>query len=197
LRHPVILRAALSRATLSQDERPSEPAIHSNLHHTDGGLAFDACARCRQSASTQTHRISGLTSQLPLARTPPQGPLRRFLGQFMEHDMPGRTQGALAAHLAVEQKALDDLLQRRDRFFQPLVADLAFHTGCSATNDPLKRVVKLLQTTGVAHRPATNGVHQACSWRSIGAATRMLLAMERVSLACRGRGSSAADPRRE
>jgi len=39
-------------------------------------------------ASTQTQRMSGLTSQLPLARTPPHGPLRRLLGQFMEHDMP-------------------------------------------------------------------------------------------------------------
>src|SRR5438094_259466 len=32
-------------------------------------------------ASTQTQRLSGYTSQLPLARTPPQGPLRKFLGQ--------------------------------------------------------------------------------------------------------------------
>ena len=39
-------------------------------------------------ASTQTQRISGLTSQLPLARTPPQGPLRMVLGQFIEQDMP-------------------------------------------------------------------------------------------------------------
>ena len=39
-------------------------------------------------ASTQTQRISGFTSQWPFARTPPQGPLRRFFGQFIEHDMP-------------------------------------------------------------------------------------------------------------
>jgi len=30
----------------------------------------------------------GLTSQLPFARTPPQGPLRNCLGQFMGQDMP-------------------------------------------------------------------------------------------------------------
>ena len=39
-------------------------------------------------AWTQTHLISGLTSQLPLSRTPPQGPLRNVFGQFIGHDMP-------------------------------------------------------------------------------------------------------------
>ncbi len=29
-----------------------------------------------------------LTSQLPSARTPPHGPLRRFFGQFIGQDMP-------------------------------------------------------------------------------------------------------------
>jgi len=29
-----------------------------------------------------------LTSQLPLSRTPPQGPLRNVFGQFMGQDMP-------------------------------------------------------------------------------------------------------------
>jgi hypothetical protein len=32
--------------------------------------------------------MSGLTSQLPLARTPPHGPLRKLLGQFMGQDIP-------------------------------------------------------------------------------------------------------------
>jgi hypothetical protein len=32
--------------------------------------------------------MSGLTSQLPSARTPPQGPLRKDFGQFIGHDMP-------------------------------------------------------------------------------------------------------------
>ncbi len=39
-------------------------------------------------ACTQTHFISGLTSQWPFSRTPPQGPLRRFFGQFIGQDMP-------------------------------------------------------------------------------------------------------------
>ena len=39
-------------------------------------------------ALTQTQGMSGSTSQLPLARTPPQGPLRSCLGQFIGHDMP-------------------------------------------------------------------------------------------------------------
>ena len=39
-------------------------------------------------ALTQTQRISGLTSQFPSVRTPPQGPLRRVLGQVMGQVMP-------------------------------------------------------------------------------------------------------------
>ena len=39
-------------------------------------------------AWTQTQGMSGSTSQLPLARTPPQGPLRSCLGQFIGQDMP-------------------------------------------------------------------------------------------------------------
>ncbi len=44
--------------------------------------------RLPSQASTQTQRISGTTSQLPSGRTPPQGPLRRFLGQFIGQDTP-------------------------------------------------------------------------------------------------------------
>ena len=39
-------------------------------------------------ASTQTQGIPGSTSQLPFARTPPQGPLRIFFGQFIGHYSP-------------------------------------------------------------------------------------------------------------
>ena len=39
-------------------------------------------------ASTQTQRIVGSTSHAPSERTPPQGPLRSDLGQFIGHDMP-------------------------------------------------------------------------------------------------------------
>lgn len=39
-------------------------------------------------ACTQTQGQSGYTSQLPLARTPPHGPLRRFFGQRMGQVSP-------------------------------------------------------------------------------------------------------------
>jgi hypothetical protein len=44
--------------------------------------------RLPSNPSTHTQGMSGRTSQLPLARTPPQGPLRRLFGQFIEHDIP-------------------------------------------------------------------------------------------------------------
>jgi hypothetical protein len=37
---------------------------------------------------TQTHRISGFTSQCPSGRTPPHGPLRSVFGQVIGHVMP-------------------------------------------------------------------------------------------------------------
>ena len=39
-------------------------------------------------ASAQTQRMAGLTSQKPPGRTPPQGPFRSCLGQFIGQDMP-------------------------------------------------------------------------------------------------------------
>jgi hypothetical protein len=42
----------------------------------------------RSTAFSQTHFISGLTSQCPSGRTPPQGPLRSVFGQFIGHVSP-------------------------------------------------------------------------------------------------------------
>ena len=42
----------------------------------------------REGEGRSTQRIVGMTSQCPSARTPPQGPLRIVLGQFIGHDMP-------------------------------------------------------------------------------------------------------------
>ena len=52
-------------------------------------MASPPCMRRLPSqACTQTQGMSGSTSQLPLARTPPQGPFRSRFGQFIGHDMP-------------------------------------------------------------------------------------------------------------
>ena len=51
------------------------------LTHTGSSLA--PCT-----ASTHTHGLSGSTSQFPFARTPPHGPLRKFLGQRIGHVSP-------------------------------------------------------------------------------------------------------------
>ena len=44
--------------------------------------------RERSTALSQTQRISGLTSQLPSGRTPPQGPLRSVFGHSIGQVMP-------------------------------------------------------------------------------------------------------------
>src|SRR5882757_1461150 len=79
--------SAFSRATRSHDERPctrwSTANCNSAIAATPPGMRS-----LPRNACTQTHFMSGSTSQLPLSRTPPQGPFRNAFGQFMGHDMP-------------------------------------------------------------------------------------------------------------
>jgi hypothetical protein len=55
-------------------------------------MSWISCAHgvfgARSTAFTQTQRISGFTSQFPLGRTPPHGPLRSVLGQFIGQVIP-------------------------------------------------------------------------------------------------------------
>jgi len=55
----------------------ASPAAHGRIRRLD---LSHAC--------TQTQGISGLISQCPSGRTPPQGPLRRFLGQVIGQVIP-------------------------------------------------------------------------------------------------------------
>ena len=53
------------------------------LGHLKGGLIYATIGACAGFGA-----ISGLISQPPFWRTPPQGPLRRVLGQFIGQAMP-------------------------------------------------------------------------------------------------------------
>src|SRR5262245_22605034 len=75
-----------SRTTRSQDDVPFR--LWSTGFWISRILAPPRISREPSQAATHTHFISGFTSQLPLARTPPQGPLRSDLGQFIGQDMP-------------------------------------------------------------------------------------------------------------
>lgn len=74
------------RTTRIQEERPLILLSTCSC----GSLIFERSPMFSAPAQpcTQTHFISGLTSQCPLGRTPPQGPLRRVLGQFIGQDIP-------------------------------------------------------------------------------------------------------------
>ena len=79
-------RAMFSAVTRSQADFPS-------ILCSRGGNGWREYSIVRMllaptQASTQTQRISGFTSQWPLLRTPPQGPLRNDLAQFTGHVMP-------------------------------------------------------------------------------------------------------------
>src|SRR6516165_346839 len=78
--------SVLSRTTFSQEEWPLR-RLSTGFWTSRIAPPLAICCDPSQ-ACTQTHFISGLTSQWPLSRTPPQGPLRRFFGQFIEQDMP-------------------------------------------------------------------------------------------------------------
>src|SRR4051812_43519032 len=64
------------RTTRSQDDLPlrllSTACCTFRIFSNPSSIRAAPCQPC-----TQTHFISGFTSQLPLGRTPPQGPLRR------------------------------------------------------------------------------------------------------------------------
>lgn len=73
-------------ATRSQVEVPARSCSTGAL--IAAGSVPASVRRPPRHASTQTHCMSGRTSQLPSCRTPPHGPLRSCLGQFIGHDMP-------------------------------------------------------------------------------------------------------------
>ena len=89
--HPVgVLRSVLLTRFI-HDESPARELFTgarrcpiSSRHDCGSSGRFSA----RWFAFTHTHCISGLTSQAPSTPTPPHGPLRSCLGQFMGHDMP-------------------------------------------------------------------------------------------------------------
>ena len=78
--------AAFSRLARSQADEPlSRRSTGGSTSRMRSDPRMWAAA---SQASTQTQRISGFTSQKPPGRTPPQGPLRSSLGQFIGQDMP-------------------------------------------------------------------------------------------------------------
>ena len=79
-RPPPARSRAARRRSRAASSRPASAARGSRRRACMRRLPSQAC--------TQTHGMSGSTSQWPLARTPPQGPFRSRFGQFIGHDMP-------------------------------------------------------------------------------------------------------------
>ena len=50
--------------------------------------SYDAAAHVQRNAQARLLESLDYLDDPALARTPPHGPLRRFLGQFIEHDIP-------------------------------------------------------------------------------------------------------------
>ena len=78
--------AAFSRPARSQAEEPL--SRWSTGGSTSRMRAPPRIRAAPSQARTQTQRISGLTSQNPPGRTPPQGPFLSSFGQFIGQDMP-------------------------------------------------------------------------------------------------------------
>ena len=91
-REPARPRSSLGfPGTLARHAQPGGFPLQASVHRM---LYVAQCIRAARNTLasrdglTHTHFMSGRTSQLPFARTPPHGPLRRFFGQFMGHDIP-------------------------------------------------------------------------------------------------------------
>ena len=110
-----------------QPGRLALEAVIDRALHVEDLVAFLGLRPMRSAPSqacTQTHFISGFTSQCPLSRTPPHGPLRRFFGQFIGHDMPVE-ESAHCPHIwQSNRKPLVTLLDALERLLELLVADL-------------------------------------------------------------------------
>ena len=150
---------AFSRATASHDERPSRRRSTANCTTLMATLP-SRMRRLPATASTQTHRICGSTSQWPSARTPPQGPLRRFFGQFIGHDMPVEPSTHWPHIRQSNRNPLTAFSTSRDRFLQALVAD-PLPRRVQRDQRALEQPIARLQPARVAHRPAAHRVHQA------------------------------------
>src|SRR5690606_21776790 len=92
-------RAACHVVSLAFSRSAAASAVtrsHAEVSRSDWSTGFctariaSPCLMLREPshALTQTHGMSGSTSQLPFARTPPQGPFLSCFGQFIGQDMP-------------------------------------------------------------------------------------------------------------
>ena len=109
-------------------------------------------------ACTQTHFISGLTSQWPFCAHAAAGPVAQVLRAIHRAGHAGRGQRALAAHLAVEEEALDLPLDGGDGLLQPLIADALQHRG-QHHQAGLEHVVEALEAAGMTHGEEADGIH--------------------------------------
>ena len=107
------LRRAVSRTTRSQDERPCRRRSTGGCTVADRRRAAGHALRCRRQASTQTQLISGLHLAMAVGAHAAAGTVAQLLRAVHRAGHAGRAQHALAAHLAVEQQALDRALRRR------------------------------------------------------------------------------------
>ena len=86
----------------------------------------------------------------------------------------GGGEGALPAHLAVEQQALGRLLEAGERLLQLLVADPAPQR-MQRDQRLLERAIERVEPLGMAHRPETDGIHLTASQSVRASATKTSL----------------------
>ena len=114
--------------------------------------------RSPSKALTQTQTIEGSISHVPSARTPPQGPFLRFLGQFIGQDMPVDD----STHVPhMRQSNMAFLIARStvgDRPFQPFMADQA-NQGLDCVEDTLEDGIESGKAAGMTHGPVSDGLH--------------------------------------
>src|SRR5581483_4567713 len=72
----------------------------------------------------------------------------------------GRGEGALPAHLAIEQQALGALLQDLERLLQAVIADAAPER-VQRHHHLLESLVEAVEAAGVADRPEADGIHRS------------------------------------
>src|SRR6266567_7148482 len=88
------------------------------------------------------------------------GAVAHGLGAVHRAGHSGIAERALAAHLAIEQHALDRALDRGNRPLQALVADPA-QEGIEGDQRPLEAFIEGLEAARVARRPEAHLIHRS------------------------------------
>ena len=149
--------AALFERLFARDPEPrrrtAQRAVHRRLHHGDLDLPVLHARRTLKGVHPDAHHVRLHLAESSGAHAA-AGAVAQILGAVHGAGHAGRRKHALAAHLAVEQQALEHALGQREGPFQALIADALKHR-VERHHHALQVKVELLEKARMAYSQAS------------------------------------------